>query len=110
VRLRERGDEALAGRAAGLRHLLPPRPGGATALLRRAATAGDVRIVVCGHTGLEDAARLGDLWSGALVGREIRVRCWTTPASALPTSDEGCLHWLLEAWERMDAWLDGARS
>jgi len=109
ARLRERGDVAAAERAAGLRHLLPPRPGGATALLRRAAAAGDAHVVVCGHSGLEGATSLRDLWRGALVGREIRVRCWTTPASALPRGDEGCFRWLLDAWGRMDAWLDAAR-
>jgi len=102
-RLAERGEAELAAHAAALRHLLPPRPGGTLALLERFAEQGEGNVVVCGHTGFEGTTSLIDVWNGTLIGRVVRVRCWTTPVRELPADRRA---WLLDAWRTLDAWLD----
>ncbi|MDX1385136.1 MAG: 1-acyl-sn-glycerol-3-phosphate acyltransferase, partial [Thermoanaerobaculia bacterium] len=64
-RLRQEGDAARLAEAEALGAVLPLRPGGVTALLEAAP---DADILILSHTGLEDAARLGDVWRGRLVG------------------------------------------
>jgi 1-acyl-sn-glycerol-3-phosphate acyltransferase len=61
----------LAARAERLRNLLPPKPGGALALLNRQP---DMDVVFCAHTGLEGAVRLQDFKSGVLLGRTVKIR------------------------------------
>jgi hypothetical protein len=108
---RERALERLeAGRAAerserlrGLRHLLPPRPGGPLALLGAAPGAD---VLVLGHVGLEGLAGVSDLLSGALVGRTIRVRFWRHAAAAVPRDSGAALAWLDERWLELDGWVD----
>ena len=101
-RLQDAGDPALAQHAARLRHVLPPRLGGVMALIDRFAADARGQVVLCGHVGFEGAAGWADLWSGRVLGREIRVRCWTTPAAALPADR---ITWLLERWEELDDWI-----
>jgi 1-acyl-sn-glycerol-3-phosphate acyltransferase len=109
---RQRAHERLAaaGRAPqrserlrGLRHLLPPRPGGPLALLRAAPGAD---VLVLGHVGLEGLARVSDLLSGALVGRTVRVRFWRHAAPAVPRKPDAALAWLDERWLELDRWVD----
>lgn len=100
--LRAQGRQDLAERAERLAHLLPPRLGGTLALIQ--ASPG-VDVVFCAHTGFEGTATLGDLWSGALVGRRVRVHFWRVAAADVPREREACAAWLTSQWERMDAWL-----
>jgi hypothetical protein len=57
------------------------RRGGALALIS-AAPACDVLFV--GHAGLEGFASVADVWSGALVGRTIRLKFWRERAASIP--------------------------
>jgi 1-acyl-sn-glycerol-3-phosphate acyltransferase len=107
ARLREEGDPARVARAERLEHLLPPRTGGPIALLERSP---ETDVVFCAHTGFEAAATLGQLWSGALVGARVRIRFWRVPAADIPGTREGRIEWLLQWWERLDAWLKDAPS
>jgi len=108
---RQRAMERLAAgpapqrseRLRGLRHLLPPRPGGPLALLGAAPGAD---VLVLGHVGLEGLARVSDLLSGALVGRTILVRFWRHAAAAVPREPEAALAWLDERWLELDRWVD----
>ena len=108
---RQRAMERLAAgpgpqrseRLRGLRHLLPPRPGGPVALLGAAPGAD---VLVLGHEGLEGLARVSDLLSGALVGRTILVRFWRHAAAAVPREPEAALAWLDERWLELDRWVD----
>lgn len=93
---------AYAARAAGLQRVLPPRPGGALALLE-AAPAADV--LVLGHVGLEGTATFGDLLDGRLVGARLRVRLWRVARSGIPTGPDERVAWLHEEWARLDAWV-----
>lgn len=86
-----------------LRHVLPARPGGTLALLD-AAPACDV--VLLGHHGLGGLANIADIWRGALVGRQIRVRFWRVPAAQVPATTEARQAWLAAQWQTLDDWLD----
>jgi 1-acyl-sn-glycerol-3-phosphate acyltransferase len=103
-----RGDEAGVARARALLHTLPPRPGGALALLRRAPP--ETEVWVLGHLGFEGATRMTDLFSGRLVGAQVAVRAWRTRLSELPEDDAGRAKWLDQAWSRLDAWVGGLRG
>jgi len=96
-------DDPLAfQRASRLEHLLPPRPGGALALLD-AAPACDVLFV--GHTGLEGFSTFKEIWSGDLVNRTVHIRFWREAAATIPATRDERLAWLQHHWERMDDWL-----
>jgi 1-acyl-sn-glycerol-3-phosphate acyltransferase len=99
---RLKDDPPAFERANRLVHLLPPRPGGAIALLQ-ATPACDVLFV--GHAGLEGFSSFTEIWRGDLVDRTIRIRFWREPAATIPPSREERLAWLQHHWERMDQWL-----
>ena len=97
-------DPQRLARLRGLRHLLPPRPGGSLALLGAAPRAD---VLVVGHVGLEGLARVRDLLSGALVGRTIAVRFWRHAAASVPREHAAALAWLDGRWLDLDRWVGG---
>lgn len=99
---RLKDDGVAFQRATRLVHLLPPRPGGALALLD-AAPACDVLFV--GHTGLEGFSSFKEIWNGDLVNRTVRIRFWREAAATIPSTRDERLDWLQQHWERMDDWL-----
>jgi 1-acyl-sn-glycerol-3-phosphate acyltransferase len=101
-RLRAAGETALAERADRIQNLLPPRLGGALALMERAEGAD---VLFMGHVGLQGAARYMSIAGGDLVGRELRIRFWRAPASEIPATREERVTWLYDWWERMDHWI-----
>ena len=96
-------DPVRARRLAGLRHVLPPRPGGTLAVLEACPPAD---VVVLAHAGLEGAARLGDVWRGSLIGRRIRLCFRRVPSRELSTTAVGRRQWLDEQWLALDRWVD----
>jgi 1-acyl-sn-glycerol-3-phosphate acyltransferase len=102
-RLAREGNAAGHARAQALRRVLPPRPGGALALLE-AATDADVLFLA--HTGLEGLANVSDLLGGWLIGRRIRVHLRRVPRNRIPEAADARLAWLQDEWERLDAWVD----
>ena len=98
--LRARGDDELALIAAGFEHVLPPRTGGALALL---AAAPNVDAVFVEHVGFEGAASLPSFWGGALIGKTIHVRLRRIPAATIPALDRD--RWLFEQWREVDRWI-----
>lgn len=102
-RLARSADPKLLERALALQWLLPPRLGGVLALLEAAPEA-DVVLGV--HTGFEGVRSLADLWSGALIGRRIRVHFERIPAAAIPAGREARIEWIYDQWARLDAWID----
>jgi hypothetical protein len=101
ARLRGRTDDSEQ-QAATLQHVLPPRLGGALALLDEAAGADAVFVA---HTGLEPSTHYQSLADGSLVGTVIRVSAWRVPAAAIPGGREEREAWLLDQWKRVDAWI-----
>lgn len=100
----EEADEIrkLLAATEGMHHVLPPRLGGALALLERAK---GVDAVLCAHTGFEGISTLRDLYTGSLVGRRVHVRFWRIPHQDIPTSVEEQTEWLLDEWQRVDAFV-----
>jgi 1-acyl-sn-glycerol-3-phosphate acyltransferase len=101
-RLHRGGDWKMLDYARSLQFVLPPRPGGTLGLLEAAPEAD---IIVCAHTGFEGAGSLARIWRGALVGQTVRVRFRRIPRNTIPVGREGQLDWLLEEWQRVDAWV-----
>lgn len=97
-------DPVRARRLAGLRHVLPPRPGGALAVLEACPPAD---VVLLAHAGLDGAARLADVWRGSLVGRRIRLCFRRIAASELPATPAERRNWLDAQWLALDEWVAG---
>lgn len=104
-RLAARDPEGHA-RAAALRHVLPPRLGGAMALL----DATDADVVFLAHTGLEGFASVSALFRNGLAGRTLRVRLWRVKRSEIPRDPAAREAWLHAAWQKLDDTLDAMES
>jgi len=102
-RLAASDDETARRRASSLRHILPPRLGGALGLLEvnRGADA-----VFCAHVGFEGAGTFRDLINGTLIDQLIRVVFWRVAFSDIPTQRAERVDWLWRHWKRMDDWID----
>jgi 1-acyl-sn-glycerol-3-phosphate acyltransferase len=94
---------ALAARAERLRHLLPPRPGGALALLDAAP---DADVVLIGHVGLEDFGRVVDIWRHVPLRQPVQARTWRFPAADIPTDPDARVAWLYDLWAMLDDWIE----
>jgi 1-acyl-sn-glycerol-3-phosphate acyltransferase len=99
----EASDSSYLERARGFRHVLPPKLGGVSALLKTAPTAD---VVLLGHHGLEGFARVGDVWRGAMLGQTVRVRFWRHAAGSIPSSRTGRADWLFDQWAEIDGWIE----
>jgi 1-acyl-sn-glycerol-3-phosphate acyltransferase len=97
------GDTALYERAARMKHVLPPRPGGFLALLEACRR---MDLVFCAHTGLEGAATFRHLWKGDLIGKTVHVRFHKIAATDVPENDRDALIWLYEEWLGIDRWIE----
>ena len=93
---------ARLARAQRLHHVLPPRPGGALALIEARP---DVDVAFLAHAGFEGTASLNEIWSGKLIGRMIRLSFWRVPSAEIPPAAEARIDWLDRQWERVDAWV-----
>lgn len=102
ARLTESADPKHVERARSLHHVLPPRLGGTLALLEAAPEAD---VVFGAHTGLESLRSLGQLWSGALVGRRVRLAFRRVPAAEIPATRAERIEWLYDEWQRVDDWI-----
>ena len=98
-------DPARAERLAGLRHLLPPRPGGLNALLDAAP---DADVVVINHAGLDRHPTLMSIARSAPLRGSIRVTAQRISRADIPTNPEARVEWLDALWCRMDEWVDAA--
>ena len=78
--------------------LLPPRPGGALALINHAS---DLDVVFCAHTGFEGASHFATLINGSWIGADIRVRFWRIARGDLPTDAADQREFLFTQWDRM---------
>jgi 1-acyl-sn-glycerol-3-phosphate acyltransferase len=102
ARLADTKQFARLAHATRLRHVLPPHPGGALALLD---TRPDVDVVFLAHVGFEGTASLNDIWGGKLIGRDIRLCFWRVPSTAIPKTAQERIEWLAVQWQRIDAWI-----
>jgi 1-acyl-sn-glycerol-3-phosphate acyltransferase len=102
-RLRDLGLHAMAERAARMRHVLAPRPGGTLAALDAAPEAG---VIWVAHTGLDKLLTVADLWRHLPLDLTITMRWWSVDAADVPVGHEQRVDWLYEWWARIDAWID----
>ena len=102
--LEAKGLEAYAEAAKGMSNVLPPRPGGALAVLEAAP---DAEVVFVAHTGTEHVQGLADVWRAVPFGEPLRVRTWVVPPSARPpaTDREATIEWLFRWWGVVDGWI-----
>jgi 1-acyl-sn-glycerol-3-phosphate acyltransferase len=101
-RFHQNGDVKMLEYGRSLSFVLPPRRGGILGLLEAAPEAD---IVVCAHTGFEGAASLAQIWNGALLNQVIRVQFRRIPRDEIPTGRNARIAWILEEWQRIDAWI-----
>jgi len=101
-RLAREGDVKRLDYARSLGFVLPPRAGGVLALLDAAP---DADVVVCMHSGFENAASLHQLWQGGLLRGRIRVRFVRIPHAGIPRTRAERVQWLCELWQRVDDWV-----
>lgn len=99
-------DPGLYERAKLWTSVLPPRPGGALALLE--VTNADVLIVA--HTGLDGFSHFADLVHGALVGRVVNIQFRRFTHTALPQERRARIEWLYDRWDEVDHWVADAES
>ena len=102
-KLAQTSDQQRLEAARQLRHTLPPRLGGALALLE---SRPDVAALFVAHVGFDGVASLRDLWQGVLVGRGLRVMMWKVEASDIPPSSNERIAWLDRQWIKIDRWVD----
>ena len=78
--------------------LLPPRPGGARALI---AAAPNRDLLFCAHTGFEGASHFRTLFNGSWIGADIRIRFWRIDHREIPTEATEQRAFLFAQWDRM---------
>jgi len=88
------------------RDLLPPRLGGALALLE--ANPGR-DIVFCAHAGFEGATHFANLVRGGWTGAHVRIRFWRVRYADVPQSRDAQRAFLLAAWDAMQQAVDALR-
>ncbi|MFB4308269.1 1-acyl-sn-glycerol-3-phosphate acyltransferase [Actinomadura sp. GTD37] len=104
TRLRRTGE---AARAAAMRNLMPPRPGGVLAALDSAPSAD---VVFVAHIGLDHMATAGDVWRRIPLTGPVHARWWRIPAEDVPDGRDARVDWLYGQWERADAWISANRA
>ena len=96
-----------AAHADQLKHMLPPKPGGALALIEKRP---DLDIIFCAHTGIEGAGKLADFARGGLIGKTLKIQFWRVAASEIPQTEQERSDWLIYWWKRLDRWIEVNRD
>lgn len=100
-RLRQQ-DASLVERATGLRHVLPPRPGGALALLDAAPQCD---VVFVAHVGFEPYVNLKKIFASLPFRDPVEAHVWRVPRQEIPNDLKERYRWLFAQFEIMDAWV-----
>lgn len=107
ARLRRRGLRVQAQRAASMRHVLPPRPGGTRAALQAAPQAD---VVVVTHTGHDELLDVQSLWAALPLRRELDVLWWRERTLPDTADEDAVAEWLFDLWQRISDWIDEQRD
>jgi hypothetical protein len=94
-----------AERLGGLRFLLPPRPGGFSALVDVLPNAD---IVVIAHRGLDRYLTFKSLIAAVPLPDPIEVTAWRIAAPDIPTDPTQRTVWLDQEWQKVDEWVGSA--
>ncbi len=103
ARLRRKGLAVQADRAAGMTHVLPPRPAGTFAALSASSVP---EVVVFSHTGHDHLNDLQSVWAALPLRRELDLVWWREPVAGTATDEEAVGTWLFDLWHRIDHWVD----
>jgi len=88
-------------------HVLPPRPGGASAAL---STRADTEVLVVAHTGLDVLVNPRQMWAALpLRDRPMRIRAWLHPVASVPRHSDAVPAWLDAQWAQVDEWIGTQR-
>jgi 1-acyl-sn-glycerol-3-phosphate acyltransferase len=101
-RLHKLGLHQTARRAARMRNVLPPHPGGVLAAL---SAAPEADVVLVGHTGVDHLLTVADVWRELPMDKTIVMQWWLEPRSAVPDGDQERIEWLYGWWARIDSWI-----
>lgn len=102
-RLRKGGYEVAAARAEALRNVLPPRPAGSLAAMSACPNAD---LVFVAHTGLDQIATIGDLWTAIPDHKIVELGWDVVSAARVPPTDEERAEMLFHVWEQIDDWIE----
>jgi 1-acyl-sn-glycerol-3-phosphate acyltransferase len=95
-------DPTLVERAKRLRYVLPPRVGGAAAMLD-ASPDTDVLFVV--HAGFEPFVNLARIFQRIPFRHPIQVHLWRVARRDVPDDATERYRWLFDQFEMMDTWV-----
>jgi len=96
--LATRVDAADLQRMRGWTELLPPRPGGAMALI---GATQNLDLVFCAHTGFEGASHFSSLLNGSWIGADVRIAFWRIDRRDVPADAAAQRAFLFTQWDRM---------
>lgn len=102
AKLAERHPE-LVDQAKSLRHTMPPRWGGAFALLDAAP---DADVVVFVHHGLDGLRGLRTILAALPLRHPVTVELWRIPRSDIPEEVAARRRWLYDLWSQIDDWVE----
>ena len=105
--LRARRHERAARAAEAMPHVLPPRPAGFLACMRRRP---DLDVAIVAHMGLDELVTPGAVWEALPLTVPMTVRWWWTAAALIPSGDDERSHWLISEWAIVDEWIDARRA
>ncbi|MHB1064819.1 MAG: 1-acyl-sn-glycerol-3-phosphate acyltransferase [Georgenia sp.] len=106
-RLQKDGHHAMAERAAAMRHVMAPRPGGMLAALDAAPDAG---VIFIAHTGLDRLLTVTDIWRELPMDKRIVMHGWGVRPQEIPVGRDARIDWLYDWWERIDRWIEENRG
>jgi 1-acyl-sn-glycerol-3-phosphate acyltransferase len=101
--LRRIGQHREAARAAHMKHVMAPRPGGALAALRGNPGA---EVVFGAHSGLGLGAFPRQVWDQSPLCRRFTSVQWLVPVSERPADPDDQIVWLYNWWKRLDDWVE----
>jgi 1-acyl-sn-glycerol-3-phosphate acyltransferase len=101
-RLLERGHHRQAELATDMKHVAPPRPGGALAAIEAAPHAD---VVFIGHVGVPHG--MGEAWRLMRGRQKVVLRLWLVTADDVPSGNAEQIDWLFGWWKELDAWIAG---
>ena len=82
--------------------LLPPRPGGITALLRGRPNCD---VIFMAHVGLEAFGSLRSIVENVPFSQPVTVKLWRLPAAEIPLDPTDQMLVIDEHWQAMDDWI-----
>lgn len=117
TRFSQQKRDALRARYAGVPEILaqldrwdsvlPPRLGGALALLQ--ANPGR-DLLFCAHSGFEGSSHFGTLINGSWMRAHIRITFWRVPFAEIPRGGAAQTAFLFSQWDRMNREVRGVQD